>query len=180
MTSLRASLAAEPHTGQPSSDDLRHSQVARWYGEHHRHVYAVCLRILVDVDLAEDATQEAFVAAWKAWPQFRGESSEATWLHAIASRVALRCLRNGRRRAYDRSLDSDDVGPQARDVPLVDRIDLEAAIRALPPRARAVLVLHEIHGYRLTEIAGWMETSVGTVKSQLHRARNILMEKLDR
>jgi RNA polymerase sigma-70 factor (ECF subfamily) len=160
--------------------------VARWYHDHGRQLYAVCLRLLGDAREAEEATQDAFVEGWRSWARFRGESAVATWLHGIAARVALRRLRDGHRRALRLVADSAVVARAAttvattrRDMP-DERIDLEAAIRALPERARAVLVLHELHGYELATVAEWMGTTVGTAKSQLHRARQLLMRSLDR
>ena len=168
---------------------IRHAQIAAgpdapvadWYAAYYRQVYAVCLRVLADVVDAEEATQDAFVEAWRAWPRFRAESELGTWLHTIAARTALRRLRDRRRRSahFVRAGGDADVIP-LRQVMHAERMDLEAAIAALPERARAVLVLHEIHGYRLAEVAEWMGTSVGTAKSQLHRARQLLKETLDR
>jgi RNA polymerase sigma factor (sigma-70 family) len=161
---------------ETSSDAL----ITAWYAAHHRQLYALCLRILVDPRDAEDALQDAFVEAWRSAASYRGDSALGTWLHAIAARVATRRLRANKRYAvWMEPLGEDDVAVASPAPRNGERMDLEQAIRALPPRARAVLVLHEIHGYRLAEIGEWMGTSIGTVKSQLHRARQILKGSLD-
>jgi RNA polymerase sigma-70 factor (ECF subfamily) len=143
-------------------------------------IHAVCLRLAADSRRAEDLTQTAFIQAWQKLPLFRGESSFLSWLHRLAVNVALMDFRSTRRREA-RVVGTDD--PAAWETPLRPtpsgvRLDLEAAIAALPPQARAIFVLHDVEGYTHEEIAGLMELQTGTTKAQLHRARQLLQEAL--
>jgi len=145
-------------------------------------VYAVCLRISADAARAEELTQEAFVRAWEMITTFRGESEFFSWLYRLTVNVALSDLRAKRRRTK-RFFVSDDLSAYDKTDPPETpglAVDLEKAIAALPARARAVFVLHDVEGYRHEEIAKLMNLSVGTSKSQLHRARRILREALER
>ncbi len=150
------------------------------YRAHHRRVYALALRMTGSASLAEEVTQEAFVQAWEALPSFRGESAFGTWLHGIAVRVVLRHGRTERRRksrveADETALAGATVGPAPE-----TSLGLEKAVAALPSGARRVLVLHDVLGYRHEEVARLLGIAVGTVKAQLHRARKLVMEALER
>jgi RNA polymerase sigma-70 factor (ECF subfamily) len=162
----------------------------RLYRAHAGRVHAVCLRLLADRGRAEEATQDAFVRAWRRLGSFRGESAFGSWLYRLAANVALDLLRSERRRAggladWDAEGEDPDGAP-ARDLPEPPSarrqpgaaLDLERAIRTLPPRARAVFVLHDLEGYRHGEIAGLAGIAEGTSKAQLHRARKLLREIL--
>lgn len=154
------------------------------YEENVRRVFAVCLRLTSDASLAEELTQDAFVRAWERLGSFRGESAFSTWLHPLAVNVAL-SERRSRRRRTARIFATDDLtpfdkpegpaapGPEA-------GIDLERAMATLPPGARAVFVLHDVEGHRHEEIADMTGVAVGTSKAQLHRARKLLREALQR
>ncbi len=130
---------------------------------------------------AEDALQEAFLQAWKALPGFRFESSLATWLHRLGVNAALMELRT---RAGGHDHDSlDDMEGGLPELAVHDRCagterDLERALAMLPPRARAVLVLHDIEGWKHHEIAEQLQMAVGSSKAQLHRARGLLRARL--
>ena len=144
-------------------------------------VYAVTLRLCGDGSKARRLTQESFVRAWERLGSYRGESRLASWLHRIAVNVALEA---GRRRSrwWGRLAPSDaglGVSDRAADRPGL-RVDLERAIAGLPPRAREALVLRDVEGHSYEEIAALMGVAVGTVKAQVHRARNLLMERLER
>ncbi|TAK63759.1 MAG: sigma-70 family RNA polymerase sigma factor [Bacteroidetes bacterium] len=144
-------------------------------------VYAVCLRIVTDVPRAEDVTQEVFVQAWEKIGSFRGESLFSTWLHRIAVNLSLTSLRS--RQRYESRVETNEEietfdSPAERHSPETV-IDLEDAIRRLPPSARAIFVLHDIEGYRHEEIAEQLEVVVGTSKAQLHRARRMLRKVLE-
>ncbi len=149
-------------------------------------VYAVCLRLHAGrVEDAEDSVQEAFVRAWKQLPKFRGESGFATWLHRIAVNSALDRIR------AERSRGGDAPGPPIDVIEAADRLpgrshspektlDLERAVAGLPPRARLAFVLHDVEGFKHREIAEMTGTAEGTWKGQLHRARRLLKEALER
>ena len=152
------------------------------YRRHSRRVYAVVWRLAGgQAARAEDLVQESFIRAWQALPAFRFESAFATWLHRLAVNTALMDLR-GRVGGEDRETDdamlehiatSDTAGLRMR-----DQLDLERAIATLPARARAVLVLHDIEGWKHEEIATGLGMAVGSSKAQLHRARNLLRKRL--
>jgi len=152
------------------------------YRQHVGRVFALCLRMAGDRCDAEELTQDVFVRAWQKLPDFRGESTLGTWLHRLAVNVVLQKARGDFRRTR-RVETTDDVAALATpalDGSPEDRMDIEQAIAALPPGARTVFVLHEIEGYRHDEIARLTGTAVGTLRAQLHRARQLLMEALGR
>ncbi len=136
---------------------------------------------------AEDLTQEAFLQLYRKISTFRGESAFSTWLHRLAVNVVLMHLR--KKGLQQISLDETDTSqdePVKRDygsddrrlTGSVDRIGLQKAIADLPPGYRAVFVLHDVEGYEHNEIAEIMKCSVGNSKSQLHKARMKLRERL--
>jgi RNA polymerase sigma-70 factor (ECF subfamily) len=156
-----------------------------FYRAHVRRVHALCLRMCGDRRRAEELTQDVFVRAWERRGSFRGASLAATWLHRLAVNVVLTGARTDRRRrARVETSDAPDAVPGARagtrPAAVGERLDLERAIAALPPGARTVFVLHDVEGYTHEEIARHTGTAPGTVRSQLHRARHLLMEALDR
>jgi len=150
------------------------------YRKHVRRVYALCLRLSGNAALAEELTQEAFVRAWKKLAQFRGESAFSTWLHPLVVNVALAERRSRRSREAHTFL-TDDIAVYDRAALAIDpgeRLDVEQAVASLPAGARAVFVLHDVEGYRHDEIAEMTGVTVGTSKAQLHRARQLLRERL--
>ncbi|HEX2099859.1 MAG TPA: RNA polymerase sigma factor, partial [Candidatus Synoicihabitans sp.] len=123
---------------------------AQLYRLHVPRVYAVCFRILANAHRAEETTQRVFITAWRDLPRFRGESAFASWLHRVAVNTVLSELRAEQRRL-------DRVAPAiSGDLPEIPatlarpgtRLDLEQAIAALPPQARAIFVLQAVEGYR--------------------------------
>ena len=123
------------------------------YREHVGRMYGTILRLVgMDRSRAEELTQEAFVRAWQKLSSFRHESAFSTWLHRLGVNTALMELR-GRRETE--SVDSRYSGTRRGDVPFcaAERGDLEKAVAALPPRARAVLVLHDVEGWKHEEIS---------------------------
>jgi RNA polymerase sigma-70 factor, ECF subfamily len=150
----------------------------RLYREHSGRVYGLCLRITRDAQLAEDCTQETFINAWRALPQFETRSSLSTWLHRIAVNVSL-----GKRRKATavETADEDDAGLEggwSLETPVEVR-ELETAIDSLPDGARDALVLHALYGYSHGEAAQMLGIAEGTCKAQLHRARRLLRERLN-
>ncbi|HEX9615459.1 MAG TPA: sigma-70 family RNA polymerase sigma factor [Bacteroidota bacterium] len=154
----------------------------RLYREHERRVYAVCLRIVADTGRAEELTQDVFVRVWNNIASFRGESAFSSWLHRLTVNVVLVELRTEKRyQSRVATVDDLEAFEGANPAPAHGgEIDLEAAIARLPVQARAIFVLHDIEGYRHEEIAEHMGLAVGTSKAQLHRARKLLREALNR
>jgi len=136
---------------------------------------------------AEDLTQEAFLQLFRKISTFRGESAFSTWLHRLAVNVVLMHLRKkGLQQISLDDVDTSQDEPIKRDygsddrrlTGSIDRIGLQKAIGDLPPGYRAVFVLHDVEGYEHNEIAEIMKCSVGNSKSQLHKARMKLRERL--
>ena len=161
------------------------------YRDHVGRVFSLCVRMVGDRAAAEELTQDVFVRAWEKLALFRGESAFSTWLHRLAVNVVLhRRKADGIRRARFTSSAAEegadcgaaDAGGlrQHRSVGPGDRMDLEAAIAKLPPGARRVFVLHDIEGYKHEEIAEMLGVTSGGSKAQLHRARLLLREALQR
>jgi RNA polymerase sigma-70 factor (ECF subfamily) len=154
------------------------------YSRHRNRVYGIVWRLSGgDSALAEDLLQEAFVRAWQKLESFRGESLFATWLHRLAVNVALsdrriRVKRLERETALEGAAERTAAG--AKDVYAGERMDLEQAIASLPERARTVLVLYDIEGYSHAEISEMAGMAIGSSKAQLHRARKLVRDRLDR
>lgn len=149
------------------------------YRDHVGRVYGAILRLVgMDRARAEELTQEAFVRAWQKLSSFRHESAFSTWLYRLGVNTALMDLRSQREHE---ALDPEQLELAAGgNVPFCagERGDLERAVSALPPRARAVLVLHDIEGWKHEEISVELGMAVGSSKAQLHRARGLLRRAL--
>jgi RNA polymerase sigma-70 factor (ECF subfamily) len=150
------------------------------YRMHVGRIYGLCLRMTANRERAEDCTQETFIQAWRALPRFEERSGFGTWLHRIAVNAV---LAQSRRRREETGVDApiDDALESVAD-PGADQpgggLDIEAAIAALPPGARRVLVLAGVYGYSHEEAAAMLGIAVGTCKAQLHRARQLLSARL--
>lgn len=148
----------------------------------HRHaVYRVALRMLGDEGEAEDATQEAFVQAWRGLAAFRSDAAFSTWIHRIVTNRCLNVLRS--RRPADPLPEVEVAAPPARTPERVVEAnwqlhDLKQAIDQLTPEQRLPLVLHDLEGHHLDEIAAMLDISVAAVKSRLHRARLGLLDAM--
>jgi|ERR1700722_6654493 RNA polymerase sigma-70 factor (ECF subfamily) len=166
------------------------SAFERVYRAHCDRVYSVCVRMTADAAQAEELTQDTFVRAWAKMGQFRGESSFSTWLHRLAVNVVLNAHKGeGRKRrliSMTENEDDDDAGNVGATLMAPSHfapgewMDIEAAIASLPPGARRVFVLHDVEGYRHEEIGTMLGITSGGSKAQLHRARMLLREALDR
>jgi RNA polymerase sigma-70 factor (ECF subfamily) len=145
-------------------------------------IYALSMRMARDPQRAEELTQDVFVRAWERIGSFRGEAKFTTWLHRLAVNVILQDGRARGRRENREHLTADPgeyLGRVTKEMPGT-RVDLERAIAALPEGARAVLVLRDIQGYKYDEIAEMQGVALGTVKAQIHRARKMVREMLER
>ena len=153
------------------------------YRLHAGRVYALCLRLAADPVVARELAQDTFVKAWEALPRFRADASLTTWLHRIAVNALLERRRGEKRRSARVSLTDDEDAAEmivavvaAPDV--ATAIDLERAVGALPPGVRRAFVLHDVEGYTHEEIAAMTGLAAGTLRAQLHRARQLLMRAL--
>jgi len=186
---LAATSFMQPELPAASSDDeIVRAAVAgdrkafeTLYRRHADRVYGAILRLAAyDHARAEDLTQEAFVRAWQKLEGFRFESAFGTWVYRLAVNVALMSIRT--RNADPVTILDDEHLPDITDIDnpvrAFERDELEKAIAALPPRARAVLVLHDVEGWKHEEIASELSMAVGSSKAQLHRARGLLRRVL--
>ena len=163
---------------------------------HKDRLWAVALRIVCDPDDAADALQDAMISAFRRAGDFRGDSAITTWMHRIVVNASLDLLR---RKASNRSVswsgDPDELavtepradGPGAgagagvrsgRADAIDTRLDVDTALRALPPPQRAALVLVDMLGYPVAEAAAILGISEGTVKSRCARGRTRLVPYL--
>lgn len=154
---------------------------AELYHRHVGRVHALCRRMTGNVARAEDLTQAVFIQLWRKIALFHGDSAFTSWLHRLTVNTVLMDFRATDRREA-RVFGTDDPRlletPNSHSPPSGLRLDLEQAIARLPPKARAVFVLHDVEGYTHEEIASFMDLETGTTKAQLHRARKLLQEAL--
>src|SRR5690606_32145485 len=163
----------------PTDADLMRAHVAGdgdAFGElvrrHRDRLWAVALRTLGDREEAADALQEALLSAYRAAARFRGESAVTTWLHRI---VVNACLDRVRRRQARPAIGLPDLPPGREPVAVEPDRDTArevwAALGRLPAEQRVPLVLLEMQGYSVAEIAELLDVPEGTVKSRCARGR---------
>jgi RNA polymerase sigma-70 factor, ECF subfamily len=177
--------AAETETPQTTTDYELAQKAAQGemgafeelYQRHNRRVYSLCLRMTGNVSEAEDLAQEVFIQLFRKIGSFRGESAFTTWLHRLTVNQVLMHFRKRGVRMEQTTEDGEtpiqiERGTEnPNSMPVVDRIALDKAIAQLPPGYRTVFTLHDIEGHEHEEIARMLGCSVGTSKSQLHKAR---------
>ena len=156
------------------------------YQRHHRRVYSICLRMLQNATEAEDLTQDVFIQVYRKIGSFRGDSAFTTWLHRLTVNQVLMHFRK-RNVKFEKTTEEGETPIQIvggtenpRKMPVVDKIAIENAIAQLPNGYRNVFVLHDVEGYEHEEVAKILGCSVGTSKSQLHKARLKLRKLLQK
>lgn len=140
-------------------------------------MYTVAFRIVNDKEEAHDALQEAFIQIFRDIKQFRFESSLGAWIKTIVIRTTLKQLKKNLR------FETSNFDEIAENQPLVfpDMLNgeyLEKMILSLPEGYRTVFLLTEVEGYSHQETAQMLGITVGTSKSQLHHAKNMLRKRL--
>ncbi len=143
---------------------------------HQHEVYGLAIRLTGNRELAADVAQEALVRAWKALPNFRGDSAFSTWLYRITVNVAWTRKRQAARRSA-RSLDeigdiveADSIGPEQAGEAADLRGRIRRALDQLPAGQRTLVVLKDVEGWTHGEIADTLGISVSAAKVRLHRA----------
>jgi RNA polymerase sigma-70 factor (ECF subfamily) len=147
------------------------------YERYHRRTFSLCLRMTKNQTEAEDLTQEVFIQLFRKAGSFRGDSAFSTWLHRM---TVNQVLMHFRKRSFKNEKTSEDGETPEQIVQgtknqnkmqVIDRIALKRAVSKLPDGYRKVFTLHDVQGYEHTEVARILGISVGTSKSQLHKAR---------
>jgi RNA polymerase sigma-70 factor (ECF subfamily) len=180
----------EPRSGSPAEPSDRtlldrhaagdREAFAELVRRHRDRLWRVALRTLGDPDDAADALQDALLSAYRAAGTFRGEAAVTTWMHRMVVNACLDLVR--RRNARPTSPLDEST---AADRPGRDTIeehettaDVLAALRALPVEQAAAIVLVDVEGYPVNEVALMLEVPAGTVKSRCARGRARLAERL--
>lgn len=145
------------------------------YQRHQKRVYSICLRMTSSPVEAEDLTQDVFIQLFRHISSYRGEAAFSTWLHRLTVNQVLMRLRKADIRFEIKTI-AGDLPNETKAViksplPIVEAIALDRAITQLPPGYRTIFVLHDVEGYEHEEIAKKLGVTVGTSKSQLHKAR---------
>jgi RNA polymerase sigma-70 factor (ECF subfamily) len=177
----------DPDGQAPSDSELLRRHVAgdnEAFGElfrrHRDRLWAVALRTVCDQEEAADALQDAMVSAFRRAGDFRGESAVTTWLHRIVVNASLDRLRRraarpavpiGDEEVFEVRAPQDGDPARATDT----RLDVDAALRLLPPQQRAALVVVDMLGFSVADAAVILDISPGTVKSRCARARAKLL-----
>ncbi len=148
----------------------------------HREVYTLCLRILRDPDDAAEATQDTYLKVWRGLRSFRGEALFTTWLYRVATNAALSKHRGRARRRHSETQAEEDMLAQipseaSTEEAAAARVDLgavERALATLPEHYRSVIVLRDVYGLTIEEVASQMRISETAAKVRIHRARKKL------
>jgi RNA polymerase sigma-70 factor, ECF subfamily len=142
-------------------------------------IYSLSLRMSGDSRIADELSQEIFIRVWQKLELFEGRSSFYTWLHRLAVNFILNEQKSRSRHHKNELIIDDNILDSGEKNNIDVSIDLENAISTLPAGAKEVFILYDIQGFQHEEIANLQNISVGTSKSQLHRARKILREVLN-
>ena len=164
---MRVEAEREPQAYTPGSRE----DFDRLYRDSYTKIYRTMLAVLADPSAAEDCTQDAFVSAFRAWNRWRPDAPAEAWLHRIAINAAITYQRRARLRSIAvilRRLGRPAAGSDPAQLAL-DR-ELATALRRLPPKLRAALVLRHYHGYTNREISAAIGVSERTVNKRLRIA----------
>jgi RNA polymerase sigma-70 factor (ECF subfamily) len=159
-----AKVAAMAVTPEEAFDELYLAAGARLVGQ----LYAAT----GDLGEAQDCVQDAFVRAWLRWDRVAGYDNAEAWVRRVALNLAVSRWRRARRLVLGRSVDVAQPAPGR------EQADVVAALRTLPERQRTALVLHDLAGLTVAEVATELRVPEGTVKSWLSRSRAQLAREL--
>jgi RNA polymerase sigma-70 factor, ECF subfamily len=142
------------------------------FRRHRDQMWALAVRITRDPEIAADAVQEAFIAAFRGADSFRGEAAVTTWLHRIVVNSCLDRLRRAKPVAY---LPAEDLSiladPHDHHHSVDVRLDIRAALDQIPEGQRMALILVDMHGLGVAEAAAILKVAEGTIKSRCARGR---------
>ena len=160
---------------------------ARLVQRYQRPVFNLAYRMLQHYEEATETTQDTFLAAWQGLPSFRGDARFPTWLYRIAYNCSLKCLEQRKRnKALQTALEAEQILERADNNELADAQledhDRQALIQEhlakLPAKYRVVLILRHLQDMTYEEMAEILTMPIGTIKTHLFRARNLLKERL--
>ena len=153
------------------------SELERLMEQYGSSLLRMCALYLKDADLAQDAVQETFIRAYRHIEDYRGESSERTWLMAIAINVSRDMLRTAWFRHQSRSTDIDTLPEKPAEFEFPDNTVLTEVMH-LPAKYREVVLLRYYEGLKLKEVASALGLSDGRVRSRLNKANELLRDRL--
>jgi RNA polymerase sigma-70 factor (ECF subfamily) len=184
---LSAPLEADEARLVAASQHGDQDAFAQLVQQHQRRVFSLVFRMLQQYEEACEVTQETFLAAWQGLPSFRGEARFSTWLYRIAYNCSLKQLEQRKR---DRRLqaminaeqslaasqqEAVDMGLETR----VRQVMVQEQLSQLPTKYRVVLILRHLQDMSYEEMAELLKIPIGTIKTHLFRARNLLKERLE-
>jgi RNA polymerase sigma-70 factor, ECF subfamily len=148
---------------------------------HEDRVFSVCLRILGDREKALDATQDTFLTVFRKAGQFQGRSAVGTWIYRIAVNTCYDQLRRTQRRPSESLPDHVDLSDPSAEEAIESaavRPEIELALAQLPADFRNAVILSDLEGLSLPEVAEILGVPIGTVKSRVFRGRRLLANHL--
>jgi RNA polymerase sigma-70 factor (ECF subfamily) len=148
---------------------------------HEGRVFSVCLRILGDREKALDATQDTFLIVFRKAGQFQGRSAIGTWIYRIAVNACYDQIRRTKRRPSESlpdHVDPSDPGAEAAIESAALRPEIEVALGTLTAEFRNAVILSDLEGLSLPEVAEVLGVPIGTVKSRVFRGRRLLAQRL--
>jgi RNA polymerase sigma-70 factor (ECF subfamily) len=164
-------MPALPDRGQETYRPGLREDFDRLYRNAYPRVYRTLVVILGDPDEAEDCTQDAFVKAFQAWNRWRPDAPAEAWIHRIAVNRAISYRRTARLRSVGEILRRlGRPAPSTDPAHVATRPDLLTALRAIPPKLAAAIVLRYYHGYNNREIAAALGVSERTIGTRLNQA----------
>ncbi len=171
-------MTTESQPGGGGAAEYRRGSEAdfeRLYRQSYKRILGTLTHLLHDRAAAEDCVQEAFVRAFRSWSSWRGDAPAEAWVHRIAINTAISHQRYERMREVGQVIRRlGRPAPPPDPASLAERSDLVKALRALPPKQAAVIVLRHHHGYSNREIGAALDIPERTVASRLAAAKDRL------
>ncbi len=176
----------------PTSEERLEEQFSEMVEAYSGMAYNIALRMLRNTADAEDAVQEAFISAYRAFPKFKGQSKASTWLYRIVVNACLMKIRKEQVRSkyltntgYDDSVipnwrDADSPNePERAALNSELRVVLDEGLDRLSPELRAAVVLRDVQGFTTKEAATALDLTVASLKARLHRVRVLIRKYLE-